>query len=252
MTGEATHVRATLDAWREQGADRLDPVRFHRIDALERRAAALEGDARALLDARLATLLEGFAEVVARADERQPQPQAARQVRPHAVRWRNSWSGSRAMRRPTGAPIPSWSTTSARCGRRSARNSSTASRSTRCRATPGRSIRTASCTGRSRRCASCRRLICSSSCRMSTRSRGSRISPAAARSREGSAAREGDQAGEEGDAREGAVTNAGCYRPGSASWMAARSACNASASADANGGCAAIPPHRVGSRGSAA
>ncbi|OXJ13656.1 DUF2894 domain-containing protein [Burkholderia sp. AU6039] len=69
MTGEATHVRATLDAWREQGADRLDPVRFHRIDALERRAAALEGDARALLDARLATLLEGFAEIVARADE---------------------------------------------------------------------------------------------------------------------------------------------------------------------------------------
>ncbi|VWB81960.1 hypothetical protein BLA6993_03890 [Burkholderia lata] len=69
MTGDATHVRTTLDAWREQGADRLDPVRFHRIDALERRAAALEGDARALLDARLATLLEGFAEVVARAGE---------------------------------------------------------------------------------------------------------------------------------------------------------------------------------------
>ncbi|WP_071333677.1 DUF2894 domain-containing protein [Burkholderia contaminans] len=69
MTGDATHVRATLDAWREQGADRLDPVRFHRVDALERRAAALEGDARALLDARLATLIEGFAEVVARAGE---------------------------------------------------------------------------------------------------------------------------------------------------------------------------------------
>jgi len=69
VTGDATHVRATLDAWREQGADRLDPVRFHRIDALERRAAALDGDARALLDARLATLLEGFAEVVARAGE---------------------------------------------------------------------------------------------------------------------------------------------------------------------------------------
>ncbi|OXJ29343.1 hypothetical protein CFB82_29945 [Burkholderia sp. HI2714] len=69
MTGDATDVRATLDAWREQGADRFDPVRFHRIDALERRAAALEGDARALLDARLATLLEGFAEVVARAGE---------------------------------------------------------------------------------------------------------------------------------------------------------------------------------------
>ncbi|MGU7838235.1 DUF2894 domain-containing protein [Burkholderia sp. AW33-5] len=69
MTGDATHVRATLDAWREQGADRLDPVRFHRLDALEKRAAALDGDARALLDARLATLLEGFAEIVSRAGE---------------------------------------------------------------------------------------------------------------------------------------------------------------------------------------
>jgi len=69
VTDDATHVRATLDAWREQGADRLDPVRFHRLDALERRAAALDGDARALLDARLATLLEGFAEIVSRAGE---------------------------------------------------------------------------------------------------------------------------------------------------------------------------------------
>ena len=69
MTGDATQVRATLDAWREQGADRLDPVRFHRIDALEKRAAVLDGDARALVDARLATLIEGFAEIVARAGE---------------------------------------------------------------------------------------------------------------------------------------------------------------------------------------
>ncbi|MCA7949085.1 DUF2894 domain-containing protein [Burkholderia seminalis] len=69
MTDDATHVRATLDAWREQGADRLDPVRFHRIDALERRAAALGANARALLDARLAALIEGYAVVVARAAE---------------------------------------------------------------------------------------------------------------------------------------------------------------------------------------
>ncbi|MEK6355803.1 MAG: DUF2894 domain-containing protein [Burkholderia cenocepacia] len=69
MTGGATQVRAMLDAWREQGADRLDPVGFHRIDALERRAAALDGAARALLDARLATLIDGFAEIVARADD---------------------------------------------------------------------------------------------------------------------------------------------------------------------------------------
>ncbi|KVD39115.1 hypothetical protein WS61_21445 [Burkholderia sp. ABCPW 11] len=69
MTGDATHVRATLDAWREQGADRLDPVRFHRIDALERRAALLDGAARTLVDARLATLIEGFAEIVARGND---------------------------------------------------------------------------------------------------------------------------------------------------------------------------------------
>ncbi|MEB2610451.1 DUF2894 domain-containing protein [Burkholderia cenocepacia] len=68
MTGDATQVRAMLDAWREQGADRLDPVGFHRIDALERRAAVLDGAARALLDARLATLIDGFAKRVARAD----------------------------------------------------------------------------------------------------------------------------------------------------------------------------------------
>ncbi|HDR9354389.1 TPA: DUF2894 domain-containing protein, partial [Burkholderia vietnamiensis] len=46
MTVDATQVRAMLDAWREQRADRLDPVRFHRLDALARRAAALDGDAR--------------------------------------------------------------------------------------------------------------------------------------------------------------------------------------------------------------
>ncbi|EML1597466.1 DUF2894 domain-containing protein [Burkholderia cenocepacia] len=68
MTVDATQVRAMLDAWREQGADRLDPVGFHRIDALEKRAAALDGAARALLDARLATLIDGFAKRVARDD----------------------------------------------------------------------------------------------------------------------------------------------------------------------------------------
>ncbi|MEY8175024.1 DUF2894 domain-containing protein [Burkholderia multivorans] len=66
MTVDATQVRAMLDAWREQGAARLDPVRFHRLDALERRAAALDGDARALLDARLAALADEYAQLVAR------------------------------------------------------------------------------------------------------------------------------------------------------------------------------------------
>lgn len=56
-----------LDAWHASGADRLDPVRFHRIDALERRAAGHDGDARRLLDARLEALLAGYAGDVERA-----------------------------------------------------------------------------------------------------------------------------------------------------------------------------------------
>ncbi|MGD7298559.1 DUF2894 domain-containing protein, partial [Ralstonia pseudosolanacearum] len=39
MDSAGTHARAMLDAWRARGADRLDPVRFHVIAALDRRAA---------------------------------------------------------------------------------------------------------------------------------------------------------------------------------------------------------------------
>ncbi|GBH23598.1 DUF2894 domain-containing protein [Burkholderia vietnamiensis] len=69
MTVDATQMRAMLDGWREQRADRLAPVRFHRLDALAKRPAALDGAARALLDARHATLLDAFAAIVARASE---------------------------------------------------------------------------------------------------------------------------------------------------------------------------------------
>ncbi|PAK14324.1 DUF2894 domain-containing protein [Burkholderia ubonensis] len=67
MNRDATRARAMLDAWHASGADRLDPVRFHRIDALERRAAGHDGDARRLLDARLEALLAGYAGDVERA-----------------------------------------------------------------------------------------------------------------------------------------------------------------------------------------
>jgi hypothetical protein len=50
-------VTETLEAWRQRGADRLDPVRFRFIEAMARRAAAHEGEARRLLDARLERLL---------------------------------------------------------------------------------------------------------------------------------------------------------------------------------------------------
>ncbi|WP_322034213.1 DUF2894 domain-containing protein [Paraburkholderia sp. J76] len=62
----ASSARALLDAWRARGADQLDPVRFHFIEALERRAASQAGEARRLIDARLTQLLDAFAGDLAR------------------------------------------------------------------------------------------------------------------------------------------------------------------------------------------
>ncbi|WP_088501261.1 DUF2894 domain-containing protein [Burkholderia ubonensis] len=81
MNRDATRARAMLDAWRASGADRLDPVRFHRIDALERRAAGHDGDARRLLDARLDALLAGYADDVERAGDAN-EPRDVAQARP--------------------------------------------------------------------------------------------------------------------------------------------------------------------------
>lgn len=61
-SGLADGVRATLDAWRERGADRLDPVRFHFIAALDRRASSHSGQARRILDDRLSKLIEVYAD----------------------------------------------------------------------------------------------------------------------------------------------------------------------------------------------
>jgi len=58
--GEILDARAMLDAWRESGADRLAPARFRFLDAMARRAAAQDGEARRRLDARLATLIQAY------------------------------------------------------------------------------------------------------------------------------------------------------------------------------------------------
>ncbi len=66
---EVSEARATLDAWRAQGADRLDPVGFATLDALEKRAQPLTGAARNVLDARIETRLAAYAQrVEARSD----------------------------------------------------------------------------------------------------------------------------------------------------------------------------------------
>lgn len=67
MSERPASVRERLDAWREQRADRVDTVRFHHMDALERRAACHEGDVRRLLDERLSVLIDAYAAEVERA-----------------------------------------------------------------------------------------------------------------------------------------------------------------------------------------
>lgn len=65
---EISDAQATLDTWRECGADRLNPVRFHFIAALARRAAAYSGETRRLLDDKLSTLIQAYGAEVQRAE----------------------------------------------------------------------------------------------------------------------------------------------------------------------------------------
>lgn len=64
MSDNATSIRRRLDGWREQKADRLNPIRFHLIEVLERRVADQVGEARRVLEARLATLVESYAQAL--------------------------------------------------------------------------------------------------------------------------------------------------------------------------------------------
>jgi len=57
-------AQAMLDAWREGGVDRVDPVRFRFLQAMARRSAVLDGLARQLLDERLAGHLNAYAQLL--------------------------------------------------------------------------------------------------------------------------------------------------------------------------------------------
>lgn len=72
---------ATVGAWIERGDHRFDPVRFRFIEALARRADTHEGEARRLLDDRVATLLAAYGKDMesARAAAAADGPQDARQ-----------------------------------------------------------------------------------------------------------------------------------------------------------------------------
>lgn len=70
MSEGGKDARTTLDAWRQQGTDRLDPMRFQCIDALARRAAGQQGAVRRLLDARLDGLIGDYAAALAQGARR--------------------------------------------------------------------------------------------------------------------------------------------------------------------------------------
>jgi len=65
MDGDALPLTAQLQAWRAQGADRANPARFDILQALAARMATQQGEARRLLEARVAGLMRAYAEAMA-------------------------------------------------------------------------------------------------------------------------------------------------------------------------------------------
>ncbi|WP_087686477.1 DUF2894 domain-containing protein [Pandoraea sp. PE-S2R-1] len=63
-TADKSIWQTQLDLWRAQQADKRDPVRFHLIEALARRAETYTGEARRVLDARLQTLVDAFSKAL--------------------------------------------------------------------------------------------------------------------------------------------------------------------------------------------
>ncbi len=58
---------ARIEAWRDSGADRVDPVRFRLLEALARRMSAHGGEARKRLEDRLAERVQAYEDGLGRA-----------------------------------------------------------------------------------------------------------------------------------------------------------------------------------------
>ncbi|MEW9571876.1 DUF2894 domain-containing protein [Rhodanobacter sp. Si-c] len=65
MRTELADIHARLATWREQGADRVDPLRFALMAAMAQRAVRHDGVLRQRLDARLQELAEAYAGLLA-------------------------------------------------------------------------------------------------------------------------------------------------------------------------------------------
>jgi len=72
MGADGHDTPARLEHWRAQGHDRIDPVQFAFLHALQQRAHIHDGALRHVLDARLQTLLDDYAERI----KAQPAPES--------------------------------------------------------------------------------------------------------------------------------------------------------------------------------
>lgn len=66
MRDKATSARERVAAWRAQHGTRLDPLRWHFIEALARRTDAQQGPARRVLEQRLDARLAAYADELSR------------------------------------------------------------------------------------------------------------------------------------------------------------------------------------------
>ncbi len=77
MAADGHTTPAQLQRWRSQGHDRIDPVQFAFLEALQQRTHTHDGALRRVLDARLQVLLDAYAariETSAKATAATPRP----------------------------------------------------------------------------------------------------------------------------------------------------------------------------------
>ncbi|KPL50668.1 hypothetical protein XAXN_00015 [Xanthomonas axonopodis] len=77
MSKPALPARAQLQRWRSQGADRLDPVRFHLMESLAARAGTQADAVREVLEHKLGAMVDGYATALKQATGRHADSAAA-------------------------------------------------------------------------------------------------------------------------------------------------------------------------------
>ncbi|PPT77534.1 hypothetical protein XaplCFBP3122_06100 [Xanthomonas arboricola pv. populi] len=77
MSTQATSAHTRLQRWRSEGADRLDPVRFHLMETLAARAGTQAEAVREVLEEKLGKLVDAYAATVKQAARRRVASDAA-------------------------------------------------------------------------------------------------------------------------------------------------------------------------------